>query len=276
MGPPTDQLAGPDPAHPAANTAKTPPDRSRRGGGLELGFPAPEPSGAALRERQASTRRYYRMMRWAKWLLPIGAFAVLTSIFLSGSERGGIEDMLSAEEIARLGAGLRLESPRFAGRTPGGQPFVISAEAAEPDSVLADEIVLIRPEGTLTLNDGRVVNGQSEGGMMRRSAETLTLTGDVAVETDDGYRFETDSLTVDIAERGAEAPGPVTLRGPDDALLEAGRMTILRPASAAGSTPGATSGATSGDTAKGSDDPADAVILFQGGVRVLFTPAQTD
>ncbi|MEM9781818.1 MAG: LPS export ABC transporter periplasmic protein LptC [Pseudomonadota bacterium] len=207
---------------------------------------------ASLRARRASSRRYSLMIRFGKWLLPLGALGVLASIFLSGAERGGLEDMLSAEEIARLGAGLRLEQPRFVGRTTGGQPFELSAEAAEPDSALAEEIVLIKPEGRLTLAGGRILTGSAEGGLMRRTAETLTLTGGVRIETDDGYRFDTAALTVFLSRRDATAPGAVRGTGPAG-TLEAARMVIM-------------------GTADGEADPAAAVIRFEGGVRVLFTP----
>ncbi|MEL6337720.1 MAG: LPS export ABC transporter periplasmic protein LptC [Pseudomonadota bacterium] len=211
----------------------------------------PPPSAAAARQIRAL--RYSRFVRAAKIVLPIGALLLVASIFFSGEERGGIEDLLSPEEIARLGAGLRLDRPRFAGTTDGGEPFELSASAALPDGAMPEEIGLEEPRGRLTLREGIVIEVEAEDGTVQRTAETLTLQGTVTITTSDGYRFATQELTLNMRDKDGVAPGAVRGSGPQGEL-EAGRMTIL----------------------DGQDGLATARVIFEGGVRLLFTPDQND
>ncbi|MEM6489932.1 MAG: LPS export ABC transporter periplasmic protein LptC [Pseudomonadota bacterium] len=206
-----------------------------------------------LRRRQRHARRYSRFVRIAKWLMPVAAIAVLASIFLTGHERGGVEALLSAEEAARLGAGLRLDRPRLAGVTKGGEPFVVVADAALPDGPMPDEIALEAPQGRLMLSDGRTLSAVAESGVARRGAQTLTLDGGVTISTSDGYRFETDTLTLDMGAKGAATDVPVLGTHPRG-RIEAGSMRITSPTGALGA----------------------ATVLFEGGVRVLFTPPRSD
>ncbi|MGF1553256.1 MAG: LPS export ABC transporter periplasmic protein LptC [Paracoccaceae bacterium] len=194
-----------------------------------------------------------RTVRLAKWLLPLGSLAVLATIFLSGTERGVTSDLLTTEERARLGAGLRLDNPRFAGRTEAGEPFVLSAAAALPDGPMPDEVRLDRPRGQVTLGDGRVVEAEAETGLLRRSADDLTLEGAVRIATDDGYVFTADTLSLDLASKGAATPGAVVATGPRG-RLEAGRMRL-----------------------EGAEARGDGLVaVFEGGVRVLFRPGEAD
>ncbi|MEM6942869.1 MAG: hypothetical protein AAF416_05145 [Pseudomonadota bacterium] len=207
---------------------------------------------AAVREaRQARLDRYSRFVKVLRIALPIGALCAIALIFLAGRERAGLEDLLSTEELARLGAGLRLDSPRFAGATDTGDPFVLSATTATPDGPLADEIALDAPKGTLTLEGGQVLEAVAHQGMMYRSDEQLILGGGVEITTSDGYRFVAPDVTLDLAGKGAEATGSVLGTGPQGSIA-ADSLTIT--------------GAESGlGTAK---------LFFKGSVRVLFTPKQ--
>lgn len=214
---------------------------------------AEERERAAQIARRVRAERYSRFVRVAKWALPIGALAVVATIFLSGRGGDGVDAMLSAEEKARLGAGLRLDNPRFAGTTDAGAPFVLTADAALPDGPMPDEIALERPRGTVTLEDGRTLEARARDGTLFRGSESLVFSGDVTVETTDGYRFSTASVNVDLAARTARAPGPVEGTGPRGSI-EAGSMRVL-----------------------GGPDGADgATVRFEDGVRVLFRPGPAD
>lgn len=199
--------------------------------------------------REARLRRYSRFVRFARVVLPVGAVVAIALIFFTGRERAGIEELLTAEELARLGAGLRLDRPRFAGATPEGAPFTLTALSATPDGPLAEEIALDAPEGQLTLEDGRVLDATAAAGMMDRKSERLMLSGGVEIVTSDGYRFETPELTLDFAAKGARAPQAVAGEGPQGSIA-ADSLTIT--------------GAGGGLRASR--------LYFEGSVRVLFRP----
>lgn len=196
-------------------------------------------------------RRYSRLVALMKVALPLGAVALIAAIFLSARDRGDLTDIFTPEELARLGAGLRLDNPRFAGVTDKGEPFVVRADWALPDSAMPRVIELEEPRGEIDLNDGRTVRVRAETGLLDRAAETATLRGSVRLETSDGYLIETGHVGVDLEERTARAPGTVTASGPRG-TVEAGSMR-------ARSGPGGI---------------ADGQIWFENGVRLVFIPRE--
>ncbi|MEO0429634.1 MAG: LPS export ABC transporter periplasmic protein LptC [Pseudomonadota bacterium] len=209
----------------------------------------PDRMAAARAARQERLARYTRFVRVLRVALPIAALGAIAAIFIAGRERAGIDDLLSAEEIARLGAGLRLDEPRFAGTTDDGDPFTIRARTATPDGPLAQEIALDAPTGKLALANGQVLEAVATDGMMYRDEERLTLSGGVEITTSDGYRFNAPNLTLHLATKGAEANGRILGTGPQGSI-EADKLTI--------------SGAEAG--------LSGARLYFEGSVRVLFTP----
>ncbi|MBK0400558.1 LPS export ABC transporter periplasmic protein LptC [Limibaculum sp. M0105] len=205
----------------------------------------------ALDRRQRSVRRHSVIVRWMKVLLPLAALVLVGLIFLQGRDRGSVQDLFTAEELARLGAGLRLEQPRFAGVTEGGDPYVVTADWALPDKAMPEEIELENPKGELNLRDGRQVTATALTGMMRRTARTLTLTGDVLILSSEGHRIEADELLIDFGNRRASTPGPVHGTGPEGSI-DAGRF----------------------HAEAGEGGLSQAHIWFENRVRVLFIPSQ--
>lgn len=202
---------------------------------------------------QASVAGYTRIVRWMKVLLPLGALLLIGAIFLI--DRRGEESLFSPEELARLGAGMQLEEPRFAGATDAGEPFVVSAARALPDGPVPDIIQLEAPEGRITFADDLVLEGTARTGLLSRDEMELTLTGSVVLRTSDGYRGQTEKLILDIDRRVASAPGRVTGFGPVGSI-EAGAMRALRA------------------DADAAQDANAMVILFEKGVRVVFIPPE--
>jgi len=196
-------------------------------------------------------RRYSRLVALMKVALPLGALALVAAIFLSARDRGELTDIFTAEELAQLGAGLRLDNPRFAGVTPKGESYVVRADWALPDSAMPRLIALERPRGEIELEDGRTVAVAAAEGELDRRRKSATLDGGVTVETSDGYRVETGRVELDFEARSARAPGSVSLDGPRGSI-EAGAMRAE----------------------SGEDGLADGQIWFENGVRVVFIPAE--
>lgn len=209
-------------------------------------------SAARLRRRQgrqqAALLRYTRAVRWMKVTLPLGALAMVGAIFLLGRSLDGAETLLTAQEIAQLSAGMKLDNPRFAGRTAGGEPYVLRASWARPDGAAPTRIGLSEPSAEIRLEDGRLIDGRSDTGIFFRTDEILRLDGTVTIETSDGYRFETERLDINIGERKGRSPGAVEGTGPQGSI-EAGAMRFVD------------------EGAKGTPS-----FFFDGGVRVVFIP----
>ncbi len=159
-------------------------------------------------------RTYSRAVAWMKVLLPLGAVALIAAIFLTARDKGDLTQIFTAEELATLGAGLRLDNPRFAGLTEQGEPFAIRADWALPDSALPRLIDLKRPEGEIEMSDGRTISARAATGRMHREDKTLVLEGGVVLDTSDGYHIETGLIEIDLGAKTANAPGPVSGTGP--------------------------------------------------------------
>lgn len=211
----------------------------------------PGSAARALDRRQRAVRRHTRLIRAMKIVLPLAALGLVALIFLQGRERGSVEDLFTAEELLRLGAGLRLESPRFAGVTSEGAPYVVTADWALPDKAMPEEIVLEKPRGELSLSDGGKVTATALSGLMQRSVKTLTLTGDVVILGGQGQRIETDELLIDFGSKRASTPGPVHGTGPEGSI-DAGSFRAEG----------------------GEGGVSDAHIWFENRVRVVFIPSQ--
>ncbi|MEM9371461.1 MAG: hypothetical protein AAGA26_09920, partial [Pseudomonadota bacterium] len=156
---------------------------------------------------QTAVEGYSRSIKWLKVLLPLAALVLISAVFLI--DRWDDESLFSSEELAALGAGMQLENPRFTGTTEAGNPFVLTARRANPDGPSPEIITLDEPRGEMDLRDGRILKGRSKDGVMKRSADELTLTGNVVITTSDGYRADMEKLVIDIDRKSAIAPVPV-------------------------------------------------------------------
>jgi len=201
-------------------------------------------------------RAYSRLVAWMKVILPLAALALIAAIFVTTRDRGDLSEIFTPEELATLGAGLRLEHPRFAGVTDRGEPFAIRAEWALPDRALPRYVDLEKPEGEIEMKDSRTVSAQAATGRLHREEKTLVLNGGVVLDSSDGYHFETEQMIFDLDAETAEAPGPVKGSGPRG-TIEAGGFRAM------------TGRSGSGDASAGRE------IWFENRVRVVFIPAMT-
>ena len=176
--------------------------------------------------RQAALGQYSRIVRWMKVALPVLALLLVGAIFLVGRSLSNAPSLLTAAEMAQLGAGLRLENPQFTGQTESGEPYVVRAAWAVPDSAMPEQVLLEAPDGEVILADGRRLTGRSDTGLMLRADERLRLDGNVRIETSDGYLFETARLVLHFGAHRAISPVAVTGTGPVG-RIEAGSMRVI-------------------------------------------------
>lgn len=211
--------------------------------------------------RYDSVARHTRWVQWLKIALPLLAVGLIAAMFLIPRER--VEGGLTAAQIAALGAGLKLDNPRFSGATDDGEPYEITAAWALPDSAMPDVIDLDQPKGRIVTNGSGLVTVEALKGVFVRSAESLTLNGGVVIVTADGYRFETESAELDVAGRSVTSPGAVRITGPFGSI-EAGSMRATDPAGPeeSGDVPAGMSGA--------------ARIWFENRVRMVILPQNTN
>lgn len=202
-------------------------------------------------QRAAQMQQYSRSVRWMKVVLPIMAASLIILIFLIGTDRDAVIDLGDARNAAVLGAGLKLENPRFSGTTEDGDPFVVTARSALPDGAMPDQIDLDTPAGEIRLGDGLHLTVEAEDGRMFRKDERLHLMGDVTVVTSSGYTATTQRVEMDLAAKTAVAPGAVAAEGPMGSV-RADRLKVDR------ATP----------------ETRDVTLRFEGNVKLVYRGAE--
>jgi lipopolysaccharide export system protein LptC len=202
---------------------------------------------------QRRVRRYSQAVRWMKIALPLAALGLIAAIFLSARDKGELSDLFTVEELATLGAGLKLDNPRFAGVTAKGEAFSLRADWALPDSAMPRIIDLERPEGEIEMADGLIVSASAATGRMYRKRELLVLEGSVVLDDSDGYHIETGRLELDLDSKTAFAPGRIVGTGPRG-RIEAGSMRAVA------------------GKQQGRDGDEGGKIWFENRVRLVFIP----
>ena len=195
---------------------------------------------------------YSKFIAWMKIILPLGALALLSTMFLISRRF----DPSTAIPFARIDLQQRAQdlgvtNPTFAGVTENGTEITFKARRARPDPkdmahFLADDVSL-----QMRLNSGMIIDITADNADMHQTNLTANLGGNVRMITSNGYDITTEVLLSRFDRFYAEAPGPVTGTGPTG-NFKAGGMRLTR------------------DKASGQID-----LLFTGGVRLLYKPYRT-
>ena len=187
--------------------------------------------------------RYSRIIGWLKILLPIGALALLSTMFLFARSPGPQGDIPYAA-IEALARDPRVTAPAFAGVTEDGAAVALTATTIRPDADRADAFGISDFRISLAAPDGQTVDVTAGEGVFDGRARTVVLTGLARVETSTGYLMETFGLTADLRAGSVETLGSLEVRTPFGALT-AGKLTVT---------------------------DGGARMVFNGGVRLLYQP----
>lgn len=203
---------------------------------------------------------YSRFVRWLKLGLPLIALAILSAVFLLPKDRGFDSGLIySTADLIALGEGMTVDNPRFTGATQAGEPFVVAADNAVPDGPDPTQIVLARPRASLDQADRSIVLTAREG-ELRPKAHLLELSGDVRLDTTDGWQVRANWVEADVKRGIVRAPGKVRAEGPQGAI-EAGSFRAERGGADAEGAPAANQGLSS-----------EARFWFENGVKVTYAP----
>jgi lipopolysaccharide export system protein LptC len=192
---------------------------------------------------------YSRLIAWLKILLPLGALALLSTIFLYA--RG--PDPIAVIPVLTGGADPtqteQMGSPFYAGTTENGQGLTLAARQArfsdaENSGMIADDLRAI-----IDVRDGnRIVIDATVGQM--EDGDRLLLRDGVILESSSGYTVRTDGLDAAVDRVAIESTSVVEADGPG-LTLSAGKLRVEEV----------------GDT-------ADIQLLFTEGVKLVYIPQQ--
>jgi len=165
-----------------------------------------------------SGRGYSRLVRSLRLLLPLLAAGILffTMLFPTIDWRqSGLPDQDDLKLDPRDANQIRMRTARLVGTDEAGRAYEVSAVEARQGEDGTETVLLDRPAGRVTMEDGASLNMEAASGVFDRNAETIDLTGSVTVEHGLGYRFRSESATVDLNEGRASGNEPIDGFGPE-------------------------------------------------------------
>lgn len=195
----------------------------------------------------AHDNTYSRFIAWAKIILPLGALAVLSTIFLFSrtidSDRTHTFANLDVQQLVRE---QRVNAPRYSAITADGAAISFVAATAQPDPdipglIRADDVQV----SWQSPNSDRLDLSASAGTFNADLGQIRFFTG-VDILTSTGYLVVADTLLLDINSSELSSKQPVEAVGPLG-TIQAGAMHLQRPG-------------------------ADYVLVFNDGVKLIYDP----
>lgn len=196
--------------------------------------------------------RYSRMVSLLKVAFPLGALALLSTLFLLARAMETDTTIPFADfEIQERLRDQQITGPFFSGTTQGGDQMSFSAQKliTPQESVGTNraEDVLAKMETA----QGATFQLQADMVELDIAGNSAALTGDVSMATSTGYRINTSQLTSLISTLDVTAPQKIQATGPLG-VFSAGNMRIFTPI-----------------------DGENAQMVFSGGVKLVYSPNQS-
>lgn len=201
--------------------------------------------------------RHSRLVAWAKVVLPLAALALLSSLFLIADrvdpERAVRQAPLDVDALAREP---RMTQPDYAGITLDGTVLNVTASVARPATAEREaEAEGARADLTMPGGGSAVITAprlRLDGG-----DGMVVLSGGVLLQSSSGYTIRTEGLLASLDRTSVTSAGPVEAEGPAG-RIEAGAFRL---------------GVADADAdAGGGSAGARYVLLFSGGVRLIYRP----
>lgn len=195
---------------------------------------------------------YSRFVALAKVVLPIAALALLAMLFLIAERIDPDQAIPFAEiDVTQFAREARVGAPRFAGVTEDGTVVALSADVARPDPAAPARINAEGLEAEFSSPDGSTVVARAATGAVDSAERRIELGGGVELSTSTGYRISTGGLHAALAVTELRSDGGVEAIGPPG-KISAGAMSVTQnPA-----------------------DPAAYLLVFNGGVKLVYEPAE--
>jgi len=190
-----------------------------------------------------------RLVGTLKVALPLAALAVLSTLFLLSRSRDPDAALPYAQvDIADMLRDPRLTAPTYSGVTREGDEVIFSAGTAHPAGAEGTGARAVAPLLRLIGTDGSETRAVADDAFVDPGAQILVLRGAVRLDTPTGYWLESAELRASLDRSQLVSPGPVTALGPQGRIA-AGGFTLTR-----------------------GTEPGQEVLVFNGGVKLLYQP----
>lgn len=162
-----------------------------------------------------------RLVRVLRYALPAMAALMIGLVVawpqLIGGGGGLIAPMLAPDQINGTDV-MRMNNPRYVGRTSDAEPFEVSAASAYLDPAQPDRIHLEQVAADIATAGKRDLHLLAGSGVYDRKAEDVDLNGGIELTTSDGYRFETPSALLELERGRVFGREPIAGAGPSGTI----------------------------------------------------------
>ncbi len=188
------------------------PATGRRRPAPRIATPAPP---RAVQDRPIHSR-YSRFVSLMKFVLPLGALVLLAVVlFYSGVFDSDDKLDITFREIDTQPNDLRMVSPRLAGVTGDGKPYVVTADNATQDPASPHFVTLDNIHADIKFNEEEDwLSLTATSGRYNSEAQTLDLTKQIDIFTTWGYEVHGEEATLDFENDTLMSEKEVTGQGP--------------------------------------------------------------
>jgi lipopolysaccharide export system protein LptC len=189
---------------------------------------------------------YSKFVGFLKITLPLAALALMSTVFLFA--RAPTQDSaVPYAEIEEIAREPHLSGAQVSGVADDGSVIQLTAETARP---LGDVLLVETMFASIDVVNGIHIDIRAGRGEINNATRIARLTGLARIETSNGYEMETAGITANLTTGQITSDGALEIQAPFGSLT-AGQMIIETPEGMGGQ-----------------------VMLFQNGVRLVYTPQQ--
>ena len=173
-------------------------------------------------------KSYSVFIKWAKYIMPILAIILFSSIFIFGKEDALRSGNISIDnDIFDLTTDQKITNPQFSGLTNFGDSFILKALEAMPDSPSPEKIDLVNPSLEFDALRGVGFKINSKKGSVNFIKQSAQLNGSVFINMTNGYNASSEKIQLNLKLGNLIAPGLVEATGPSG-KISAGSMELSK------------------------------------------------
>jgi lipopolysaccharide export system protein LptC len=167
----------------------------------------------AARATLRGARRYSIFVRFMKGALPLAAISLAVVVLVYVLQPPPARVQMAFQQLASLSDDLSMQNPRLSGTDNDGQPFVISAGRAMPETKGSDRVKLQDIVADFSLRDGTAIHVTAGTGVVDTRTRLLQMSGGIRLVSQNGYDATTRSAVADLrtgkihGESGIDANG---------------------------------------------------------------------
>lgn len=173
-------------------------------------------SEAALRDRAAKRQwaepgsRHDRVVKFAKYALPLFGFVLLVMLVASPFDRkSDVSFILDKKDVDKANERMRIEKARYVGEDDNGRKFVVTAERAIQPTSDQPVVNIEGMKANLQLANGPLLMAAHKG-TYDLDRKLIGVVGPINVAGPDNYSLRTRDVTVDMGSHQMKSAGPVS------------------------------------------------------------------